>query len=359
MLIHRKARFVPAVAVGTMMAVLSLAACGADASGSSGDGGSGEVTEESLAEAREFYEGKTVRIVVCFDTGGGFDVHARALAPYLAEELGADVIVENLSGGGGLVATNQVLKQEEADGLTILTCSGTGTFAAMLTELDAAAFTWDDIAYIGRFTGGPQVIVAAEDGPFDTWDEVLEADGVGFGATGPGAGDYYHANLLNDAFDLDLDIVTGFESTTETTTAVIRDDVQLMARTVNSKQAEEADTDTFPILTLASERIEFLPDTPSVFEYDLDESWTEMLEVHAKLAEVQYPIMVRSDIDAARLETLREAFDAATANSDYLADISGSGELVDIADGAFVTKLVNDIREAPQEYRELLTELSS
>jgi tripartite-type tricarboxylate transporter receptor subunit TctC len=42
-----------------------------------------------------FFAGKTVRLIVGFGPGGGYDSYARMLAPYLSRTLNATVIVEN------------------------------------------------------------------------------------------------------------------------------------------------------------------------------------------------------------------------------------------------------------------------
>ena len=67
-------------------------------------------TPASSAAAQEseqaFFAGKTVRFVVGFGPGGGYDAYARMLAPYLSKTLGATVIVENRPGAGGLLALN-------------------------------------------------------------------------------------------------------------------------------------------------------------------------------------------------------------------------------------------------------------
>ena len=52
----------------------------------------------------EFFKGKTVRIVVGYGPGGGYDIYARMIAPYIAKALGASVIVENQPGAGGITA---------------------------------------------------------------------------------------------------------------------------------------------------------------------------------------------------------------------------------------------------------------
>src|SRR5712692_6936197 len=55
-----------------------------------------------------FYRGKTIRIVVGFPPGGGYDTYARAIARHLGQYLPGNptVIVDNMPGAGSLVAAN-------------------------------------------------------------------------------------------------------------------------------------------------------------------------------------------------------------------------------------------------------------
>src|SRR6202050_5750766 len=71
------------------------------------------------SDAAEFYRGKTLRILVGSPPGGGYDIYARLVAPALTERIGADVLVENKSGNGGLAAL-ATLQVRPADGLTIM-----------------------------------------------------------------------------------------------------------------------------------------------------------------------------------------------------------------------------------------------
>ena len=76
-----------------------------------------------LAEAtsHEFYKGKTVRILVGYAAGGGFDTYSRTVARHLGRHIpGAPtVIVENMPGAGGLITANHLYKVARPDGLTI------------------------------------------------------------------------------------------------------------------------------------------------------------------------------------------------------------------------------------------------
>jgi len=65
------------------------------------------------------YPSQPVRLVLPYTAGSPNDVVARLFAPFLSEELGQPVVVENRPGGGTAVGANAVL-QAEPDGYTLL-----------------------------------------------------------------------------------------------------------------------------------------------------------------------------------------------------------------------------------------------
>jgi len=77
------------------------------------------LTATAQDSEQAFFAGKTVRLVVGFGPGGGYDAYARMLAPYLSKNLGATVIFENRPGAGGLVALSGVY-MAPSDGLTMM-----------------------------------------------------------------------------------------------------------------------------------------------------------------------------------------------------------------------------------------------
>src|SRR3989442_13877114 len=84
--------------------------------------GLGLLPYAALAVAQEpFYRGKTVRIVVGFSAGGGFDTYSRTLARHMARHIPGNptMIVENMPGAGSLISANYLYKIARPDGLTI------------------------------------------------------------------------------------------------------------------------------------------------------------------------------------------------------------------------------------------------
>ncbi len=71
--------------------------------------------------ADDFYAGKTVRIMVAYSPGGGFDAYSRLLARHLPRHIPGNptVVVQNRPGAGGLITANFIYNKAKPDGLTI------------------------------------------------------------------------------------------------------------------------------------------------------------------------------------------------------------------------------------------------
>jgi len=88
----------------------------------------------NTAEAeRAYFTGKTVRMIVGYGPGGGYDAYARMISPYLGKFLGATILVENQPGAGGLIALNRIYAAPP-DGLLMMLVNGTGAAMSQLTE---------------------------------------------------------------------------------------------------------------------------------------------------------------------------------------------------------------------------------
>ena len=74
------------------------------------------------AAEQPFYAGKTIRIIVGFAPGGTIDIRSRLFARYLPKDVPGNptIIVQNMTGAGGLVASNYALSVAKPDGLTLL-----------------------------------------------------------------------------------------------------------------------------------------------------------------------------------------------------------------------------------------------
>src|ERR1700733_11869480 len=73
--------------------------------------------------AEPFYAGKTIRVLVGFGPGGGYDLYARTLGRFLGRHIaGAPaVIVQNMPGAGSLKVVNYLFNAAPRDGTALAT----------------------------------------------------------------------------------------------------------------------------------------------------------------------------------------------------------------------------------------------
>src|SRR4051794_9850641 len=71
--------------------------------------------------ASEFYKSKTVTLLISSASGGGYDTLARTLANHLGKHTPGTpaVIVKNMAGAGGIVATNPLYNVAPKDGTPV------------------------------------------------------------------------------------------------------------------------------------------------------------------------------------------------------------------------------------------------
>ena len=167
--------------------------------------------------AAPFYEGKTIRIIVGFSAGGGFDTYSRLIARHLGRHIpgGPAVVVENMPGAASLVSANHVYNVAKPDGLTIVNFHGNQVINQVIgnpgIEFDARKFE-----YIGIPTQDNVACAFYKTSGITTFDSLRNAKTpVKFGGVAPGDTTYNTAKLLIAALKLPIQLVAGYKGTAE------------------------------------------------------------------------------------------------------------------------------------------------
>jgi tripartite-type tricarboxylate transporter receptor subunit TctC len=147
------------------------------------------VTAPGRARAQAAYPNKTVRIIAPVQPGGGVDLVGRTVADRLTRALGQSFIVENQSGGGGVIAS-QTVARAAPDGYTLMVgYVGThGTNPAVRKVPYDAVNDFTAIAMVG---GTPNVLVVHPSVPVNTLQEFIwfarkNPGKLNYGSAGPG-----------------------------------------------------------------------------------------------------------------------------------------------------------------------------
>lgn len=330
---------------------LLLTACGSDDT----DVAAPAESAGADADACAGLDGENVTLVVPYSPGGGYDSYARLIAPTLGEKIGATVVVENKPGAGGLLALNELLTAE-ADGTTMAIMNGIGAGGASLAGAEGASFELDELSYIGRVAGDAQMIVSAGGGEYETWEDVEAASGFKFGSTGPGASDFVTPSLLISVFDLDAELVTGFEGSSEVELALLQGSVDGMSGQLDSRQAALESGDQQALVTFDRERPDIASDVPTVLELDIDEEQKALLEAHLDLLDVGRPLVGPPDMDEAALECLRGALAETVEDPELVAEAEKAERPFNYLSGEELDEAITGLLDAPEEYVTVLTE---
>jgi tripartite-type tricarboxylate transporter receptor subunit TctC len=175
------------------------------------------VAAVSAGAQSKFFEGKTVRVVVGFSAGGGYDTYARAIARHLGRHIPGKptVIVENMPGAGSLIAANYLAKLAKPDGLTIGNFAGGLVLAQVLgqpgVEFDARKLVW--LGVPARETSVCALTKASGIGSAEAWASAKTP--VKLGGTGVGATTDDVPRVLAATLGLPIQLVRGYKGTAE------------------------------------------------------------------------------------------------------------------------------------------------
>ncbi|MPZ61425.1 MAG: hypothetical protein GEU93_09035 [Propionibacteriales bacterium] len=331
---------------GLLAAVLMLAAaCSGETQTTASGGGDEEAS----------FEGETITFVVSFAPGGGYDTIARAFAPYLEEELGATVVVENEDGAGGLLAASQIYAAEP-DGLTIGIFAGQGIAGAAMAEAEGVQFELAEYSYVTRLAAELRVLVATPNSEYQAIEDVRDGQGVNFASAGTGAADNMDATVLYPVLGIDGRIVTGFDGSEETALAVTSGDVAVGSGTVSSRLAAIKSGDLHPVLVIGDQESPDLPDVPVLTDLELDDESRALAEAHLSLQDMGRMVWAPPGVPEDRLQALEDAFKAASENPDLIQELAQAEQEIEFTPGAEAKTVAEDVLDAPDEYVTLIKE---
>ena len=83
--------------------------------------GSMVLTVTAPAAERPYYQGKNITFFINFSAGGPTDIEGRIVARHLARHIPGNpvILVQNMSGGGGVTGINYLGEVAKHDGLTL------------------------------------------------------------------------------------------------------------------------------------------------------------------------------------------------------------------------------------------------
>ena len=315
--------------------------------------------------AGDFYEGKTIKIVVGNPVGGGFDVHARLVARYLGGHISGNpnVIITNMPGGGGIAAANYMFQAAKADGLTIGVWNPSLILRQVLGDegirFESAKFRW-----IGSITRTTEVCAIMGVKGLKTWQQIRASkDPILMAATGPGAGSHYLPTLLRSGAGANFQVVTGYGGTAQIIMALQRgeshgacwnwESMRVIAK--HMLEADGADK-LIPFVIDRKPQDVGLKDV-QVFRQILGGEYLKMYEALTAHTAFFYPLMFPPGVSDETLNILRRAFTAAVRGPKLIIEAEGMGLSIEYARGEQIEAQIPKIADLSASVRKNLRSL--
>jgi tripartite-type tricarboxylate transporter receptor subunit TctC len=154
------------------------------------------------------YPDKPIRILVGFAPGGPADITARLIGDRLSEAWGKPVIVENLTGAAGNLATDRVAKSAP-DGYTLL-AAASATIVTNPSLYQKLPFDpVKDLAPITQAVYTPNILAVHPDVPARSVQELVayartNTGKLTFGSAGPGTSQHLAGELFKTMAGIDI-----------------------------------------------------------------------------------------------------------------------------------------------------------
>jgi len=219
----------------------------------------------ALAAAQD-YPAKPVRLIVGFPPGGNVDVVGRIVAQKMGEGLGQQVVPENRTGAGSIIA-NEYVAKSAADGYTLLVVSGAFvTQAATMKKLPYDPLR--DFSFISTIVTYPLVFSVRSDSRFRTLGEFIafvKSNPGKINYPSPGMGTLYHlaGEMFVSMAGIEMQHVP-FRGGSEPLTEVLSGRMELLIDALTNSYPQIQAGKFRPLAVSSVERSSALPEVPTV-----------------------------------------------------------------------------------------------
>jgi tripartite-type tricarboxylate transporter receptor subunit TctC len=272
--------------------------------------------------AGDFYRGKTIRILVGSEVGGGFSNYALLLSTSLGRFIPGQpsVSVEYMPGTGGVNSINYLANVAPKDG-TVIAVAMPNFFLTPYVQPKATRFDPKGFRFIGRMSDFGRVVATWHTSNVKTIDDMKQTH-VTLGASSLQSTSSMAPVLMNEFVGTKMDIITGYMGSGPTMVALERGEVGATTIAWSTLSSEHPDwLRDNKVSVIAGLDFSTVPikGVPRVRDLIQDEKQRAIWDFVALPSEFGTAFLVAPGVPAERLDILRAAFDKAMASEELVA----------------------------------------
>lgn len=325
------------------------------------------LTAGVAAAADDFFKGKTIRVIVGYAPGGGYDTYTRQIVRHMGKYIPGNpgFIVQNMTGAGSLVAANYIQKRAKPDG-TVLGVWNSGYVTFQALDDPKVRIKAQELSWIGAPVKGiPACVFMGWSGVRTLKDMTDPGKAIKVGGTRAGSTGVDLPKLLNKTIGTNFDVVSGYTGTATSRIAMQSREVagacwgwESIRVTARAMLDAEGDDKLIPVLTHRKIPDPELKDALVIPDLILERGGKQQLETYqgwVNQYEFQRPFSGPPGIPAERLQQLRDAFEKTMQDPAFLKEAQDAKLIIESVSGTEIEKFVGQILGMSQESKDALS----
>src|SRR5262245_36243553 len=311
-------------------------------------------TAHAGADVADFYRGKTLRILVGYGPGTGYDVYARLLSRHLAKHMPGQpaIIIQNMPGAASLTMMNYLYNVAARDG-TAIGLPARGLFIEPLFGNDNAKFDARRFTWIGSMSRDTATCFTWHTSRIARIEDAMQRE-VLVGSSGVNGSSHQFPLILNALIGTKFKALLGYVDSAGVGLAMERGELEGYCsftwgsiKSARPKWIEQKQINL--LLQLAISKHPELAQVPLIMDYAKDESTRQAFALVFADQEIGRPVVGPPDLPAVRLEALRRAFDATMKDQDFRADAARMAIDIDPIDAVAAERILARIYATPKD----------
>ena len=308
----------------------------------------------------DFYRGKTLRMLVGYGPGGGYDIYGRLVAEFLPRHLPGNptIIAQNMPGAGSFVAAKYMYEVAPKDGTAFASLAQT---LALDSLMNTGKIDMAKMPYIGRVVTNVDTGVALPKTGLKSFEDV-RAKQYNVGASGGGSTTVLFPTALTKYAGAKFKLVRGYSGTADILLAMERGEVDIVGAYglpgILVSHPGWVHRGEATILYQASlKRHRLLPNVPTLPELAQSDEGREVLRAAASTGEIGRSILTTPGVPPERLAALRAAFRAMLKDPDFVAASEKRNLMIDGATGEEIDEIVRETLRLPHAVAEKIGQM--
>lgn len=302
----------------------------------------------------DFYNGKTIRVIVGYPPGGGFDAYARILSDYMGSYIPGNpgFIVQHMPGAATAKAASYIYDVAPQDA-TVLGILHQGLLANQVLDIQGSGFDVTKFNWIGRLGTRLSVGLVWHTAGIKTIEDAKKQDVI-LGATSPTGTSTMIPLALNHAVGTKFKLVQGYQGSADIYLAMERGEVSglgiagwldLVGPRVDWVKGGKVSV----LYQTALKRHPDLPDVPVLTDFAANDGDRKILALLASTEEIGRSFLTGPKVPPKLVDILRSAFASMMSDQVFLAD-AGKRQLdIDFMHGEALQALVRNVGVFPPD----------